>query len=173
MLRPPGEQRGLSNPNLPGWRTVVTIAAITITAILMLEFGVWYFVALIAIYGVLDVGERLGLRRDARNHSAILATNGHPARSVGFIGSARHCQRAARVAKHMGWIACPMHRCGVLRHRMRLRHVRGAATLNALLEALLEAGLATRIRVPNSAEAPPSLARQLAERGYWDAGREI
>ena len=161
---------------LPSWRTIATVTAIVITALLILQFGVWYFVGLIAIYGLLDISERMELRRDARNRAAILSSIGQHVPSIGYVGSARHCQKAAWVAKRLGWIACPMRREGVVRFAVRFKRVPGSGPPNALLEALHEARLATRIRLPESA---PSFGRRLSERGhwvdqaYWDAGRDI
>lgn len=154
---------------------MATVLAIVITAVLILEFGVWYFVGLIVIYGLLDISERTELRREARNRAAILSSVGQQVPSIGYLGSARHCQKAAWVAKRLGWIACPMQREGMLRYTVRFRRDAGSGQLSALLEALHEAKLATRIRLPESA---PSFGQRLSEHshwagpGYWDAGRD-
>ena len=150
----------------PSWRTVATVAGIVVTAVLILELGIWYFIGLLAIYGALDVAQRAETRRDARNRMAILTAVGHHAPSIFFAGHARHCRRAAWVAKRLGWIAGPMAREGILRRSVRFRYVPGAAPLNTLLEALDGERLATRIRLLDFA---PSFGRRLSEQGFWEA----
>jgi len=137
-----------------------------VTAVLMMKLGIWYFAALIAIYGGLDVAQRIDTRRDARIRLAIMAAMGHQARNVSFRGLARHCHHAGWVAKRLGWLACPMVRDNFWRHSIQFKSVRGAAPLSVLLQALNEEKLATRIHVPDTA---PSFGRRLAQQG-WDTG---
>jgi len=152
---------------LPSWRTVATVAAIVVTAVLILELGVWYFVALIAIYAALDVAQRQEMRREAHKRMVILNSVGQSARSVAFFGLARHCQQAAWVAKRLGWIACPMVRERLLRHSVRFKYAPGAAPLTDLLKALDAERLATSIDL---LEQVPSFGRKLSEQSLWDAG---
>ncbi len=161
---------------MPSWKMLGTIAAIAVTAVLILEFGIWYFACLIAIYGLLDVAERLELRREARNRAAILEATGRKVPSIGYVGSGRNCQKAAWLARRLGWIACPMHRDGLLRRSVRFRRIASSQPASALLQELHEAKLATRIRLPNRA---PSYGRRLIEQGlgakplFEDVGRDI
>ena len=149
---------------------MATIVAIVITVVLILQFGVWYFVGLIAIYGLLDISERMELRREARNRAAIISSVGRQAPSIGYVASGRHCQKAAWVAKRLGWIACPLRKEGLFRYAVRFKRVPGSNQVSALLEALHEAKLATRIRLP---QPPASFGQRLSEQGYWDAGLDI
>ena len=170
MMRAP--QAGMAGTSLigmasvPSWRTVATVAGMVVTAVLILELGIWYFIGLIALYAALDVAQRAEMRRDARNRMAILASVGHHAPGIFFAGHARHCHQAAWVAKQLGWIAGPMAREGVLRRSVRFRCVPGAAPLDTLLDALNDEKLATRIRL---LDAAPSFGRRLSEHGFWEA----
>jgi hypothetical protein len=152
----------------PSIRTIVTVAAVVVTAVLMLKLGIWYFAGLLGIYGALDVTQRLEARRDARVRLAIMTAVGHPARSVSFRGLARHCHHAGWIAKRLGWLACPMVRESFWRHSIQFKSVRGAAPLNMLLQALNEEKLATRIRLPAAAQ---SFAQRLSQQSFWEAGQ--
>jgi hypothetical protein len=146
-------------------RTIVTVAAVVVTAVLMLKLGVWYFAGLVAIYAALDIAQRLEVRRDARVKMAIVRVTGHQPRSVSFRGLARHCHHAGWVAKRLGWLACPIVRETFWRHSIQFKSVRGAAPLSVLLQALNEEKLATRVRVPETA---PSYGQNLAKQGQWE-----
>jgi hypothetical protein len=141
-----------------------------VTAVLILELGFWALVSLFAIYGALDIAQRAEVRRDARNRLMIRNSIGQQAQTVTYLGPARYCNRAAWVAKQLGWIACPMVRASLWRHSIRFRTAAGAAPLSSLLEALNQEKLATRIDLRGFA---PSFARKLAEQGFWEAGRDI
>jgi hypothetical protein len=142
-------RRALASWNrMPSSRTVATIAAIVITAVLILEWGIWYFAALILLYAGLDIAQRLEERRDARTMMAILRTTGRKARAVAFVGHARHCERAAWIAREMGWLAQPMVRERLRRHSIRFVPVPSSAPLSALLQALDRDKLITRLQVP-------------------------
>ena len=156
--------------SLPSWRTVGTVAAIVVTAILFLELGIWALIALFALYGALDLAQRAELRRDARNRLMIRSAIGQVARCVAYLGPARYCNRAAWVAKRLGWIVCPMVRATLWRHSVRFRAAPGAAPLSSLLQALNDEKLATRIDLRGVA---PNFARKLAEQGFWQVGRDI
>lgn len=150
MVTFPGRRLREGLPSrLPSTRVLVTVAGIVVTAVLMLELGAWYFVALIALYAGLDVAERLEERRDGRTMASILRTTGRKARSVSFNGRARHCERAAWIAREMGWLAQPMVRRRPLRHSIRFVPVQSSAPLSALLQALDRDKLITRLRVPD------------------------
>lgn len=154
----------------PSWRTIATVAAIVVTAVLILEFGIWALVSLFAIYGALDVAQRIEMRRDAHNRLMIRNAVGQLTRSITYRGSARYCNRAAWVAKRLGWIACPMVRASLWRHSIRFRVAPGAAPLSVLLEALNQEKLATRIELRGFV---PSFAHKLAEQGFWEVGKDI
>lgn len=174
--KPARSREIFARTGMPSWKMLATIAAIVITALLILEFGIWYFACLIAIYVLLDVAERLELRREARNRAAILEATGRQVPSIGYVGSGRSCQKAAWLARRLGWIACPMRRDGMLRRSVRFRRVANSRPASALLQELHEAKLATRIRLPVQA---PAFGRRLAEQGVWaepvfqDVGRDI
>jgi hypothetical protein len=153
----------ISTPSL--W-TVVVVAAIVVPALLILDLGPWYLIGLLAIYAALDIAQRADMRRDARNRLAILAASGQDAPSVRFVGSARHCRRAAWLAKRLGWFVCPIERERMFRHSIRFRCVSGSSSLNMLLDALNGAKLATRIRL---LDVVPSFGRRLSEQGLWEA----
>jgi hypothetical protein len=166
----PSSRRAALGWSLPSARTVAIAAAIVITAVLILELGIWYFVGLIAIYAALDVAQRAEVKRDARIRMAIMGAAGQQAGSIAFFGLARHCHRAAWVARQLGWHPTPLTREGWLRRSIRFRFAPGAAPLSAVLDALNEERLATDIRLRNFA---PSFGRRLAEQSYWDAGDGI
>lgn len=149
MVTLPGRGARSALPaRLPSTRTLITIAAIVVTAVLILELGVWYFAGLIVLYAALDVAQRLEERRSARTMMAILRTTGRRAKAISFRGQARHCERAAWVARELGWLAQPMVRERLRRHSIRFLPVQSAAPLSALLQALDRDKLITRIRVP-------------------------
>ncbi len=146
-LRGRRDRTGLAG-RLPSARVLVTVAGIVVTAVLMLELGAWYFVALVALYAGLDVAERLEERRSGRTMAAILRTTGRRARSISFGGGVRHCERAAWIAREMGWLAQPMVRQRLRRHSIRFVPAQSSAPLSALLQALERDKLITRIHVP-------------------------
>jgi hypothetical protein len=153
---------------MPSARSIITIAAVIVTAVLMMKLGIWYFAGLVAIYGALDIAQRIDSRRDAKVRLAIMTAVGHPARGVEFRGLARHCHHAGWVAKRLGWLACPMVRENLWRHSIQFKSVRGAAPLNVLLQALNEEKLATRIKIPATAQ---SYGSRLAQESYWEASQ--
>ena len=154
----------------PSSRTVATIAAIVVTAVLILEWGIWYFAALIALYAALDIAQRLEERRDARTMMAILRTTGRKARAVAFTGQARQCERAAWIAREMGWRAQPLVRERLRRHSIRFLPVQSAAPLSALLQALDRDKLITRLHVP---EYLPKSGTRVRVQGFNEAGHGI
>lgn len=127
----------------------MTVAAIVVTAILILEWGVWYFAGLVLLYAALDIAQRLETRRNASTTVAILRSAGRGARAVTFIGAARHCERAAWLARELGWLAGPMVRMRLMRHTIQFLPASKAAPLSALLQALHREGLITRLQVPD------------------------
>src|SRR5262245_48481450 len=72
--------------SLPSARTIATISGVVVTAVLMLELGIWYLVALVVIYAALDLVQRAETRRDARLRIAILNSVGQTARCLRFVG---------------------------------------------------------------------------------------
>lgn len=149
--------------NAPSARNVATAAAIVVTAVLMLELGIWYFVLLVALYAALDLVQRTQSRRDAHIRLAIMTSAGQEARAVLFVGPSRHCEEAAWAARRLGWLVCPMERESLWRNSIRFKSVAGALPLSHLLEALNEERLATRIHLPDTT---PSFGRRLLEHSY-------
>lgn len=154
--------------NVPSARNVATAAGIVVTAVLMLELGIWYFVLLVALYAALDLTQRTESRRDARIRLAIMTSVGQEARAVLFVGPSRHCEEAAWAARRLGWLVCPIRRESLWRHSIRFKSVAGASPLSHLLEALNEERLATRIHLPDTT---PSFGRRLLEQSYWEPAR--
>lgn len=126
----------------------MTVAAIVVTAILILEWGVWYFAGLVLLYTGLDLAQRLETRRNASTMVAILRSAGRRAQAVTFIGAARHCERAAWIARELGWLAGPMARTRLMRRSIQFLPASPAAPLSSLLQALHREGLITRLNVP-------------------------
>lgn len=133
----------------PPARTITTAAVIIITAILILQWGIWYFAGLILLYVALDIAQRIEDRRAARTMMAILRTAGRKAESVLFVGQTRHCERAAWIARELGWLVQPMMRDGFWRRSVCLLPVGSAAPLSTLLQALQRGGLVTNIAIPD------------------------
>lgn len=158
---------------LPSARTTVTVAAIVVTAVLILELGIWYFAGLILLYAALDVAQRLEERRNARAMVAILRAAGRKAQAVTFLGQARHCERAAWVAREQGWFVGPIARMRPWRHSIQFLPISSAAPLSALLQALHREGLVTRLHVPDYLpKAQPGRDEQALGRGWesWAPG---
>lgn len=151
----------------PSWRGMATVAAIAVTAILMFKLGIWYFVALIAVYAVIDILQRLEEKREARNMMAILAATGCWAHSVTFRSRKRHCERAAWIARKLGWIPRPIRREGWGRRSIYFVPGASAAPLSNLLQALSREKLVTHIALP---PALPKLGRRHTDQSYREAG---
>jgi hypothetical protein len=133
----------------PSARIVATTAAIVVTTVLILEWGVWYFAGLIALYIALDIAQRLEERREARTMMAILRTAGRRAAGIWFKASERHCEQAAWIARELGWQAEPLLRHRIGRYSIRFLPAPSAAPLSTLLQALDRDKLISRIRVPD------------------------
>jgi hypothetical protein len=140
----------------PSWRGLATVAVVVVTTLLILKLGIWYFVALVAVYVGLDVAQRFKARREERNSEAISAVREQSAQTIIFSGRRWHCGRAARVAHQCGWIAQPLQPGGLWRSTIRFRHARRATSAAELLEALSSAKLATRIAIRDAVPPPQS-----------------
>ena len=140
-----------------------------VTAVLILEWGIWYFAGLVLLYVALDIVQRIEDRRDARIMMSILRTAGRKAEAVLFVGEVRHCERAAWLARELGWLVQPIARAGLWRRSVRMVPVGSAAPLSTLLQALQRGQLVTRLSVP---EYLPKMGRSRSSAkvaGHWVA----
>lgn len=149
----------------PSAKALMTAAGVVLTAVLMLELGVWYFVALLALYAALDIAQRSEARRAARVHMAVVASIGHRAGTLRFAGTPGDCEAAAWAARNLGWMVSPMQRERFWRRSVRFTHMSGASPLSYLLEALADKGL---VRDVDIRQPLPSFGRRLIEHGRWD-----
>jgi len=156
-------------PALPSSRVVATVATVTITAVLILEWGFWYFAVLIFLYIALDVVQRLEERRTARVMMGILRTAGRSARAVEFRGLLRHCERAAWIGRELGWTVQPVIRLRPWKAAVRLLPAGSTVPLSGLLQALDRAELVTRLQLP---ERLPKLGCE-AQRELHESGAGI
>lgn len=157
-------------PALPSARVVATVATVAITAVLILEWGFWYFAVLILLYVALDVVQRLEERRTAKVMMGILRTAGRSARAVEFRGLLRHCERAAWIGRELGWTVQPMVRLRPWKSAVRLLPGGSIVPLSGLLQALDRAELITRLGLPDRL---PKLGRDAVQRDFHESGAGI